>query len=299
MIRRIVLAALLGLAMAAPAVTPAAAQGFNMSGSSDEIQVYADSGIEWHSEALRVIARGNAKAIRGKVTVTADTLTAYYRKGAAGDEIWRLDADGDVTIKTPTETATGTKATYDLEKAIFVLRGKPAHLVTPTETFTAKDTIEYWEKQRMAVARGDAVAVQKDKKIEADVLTGHFKENPQGKLELSRADAYGNVVLTTPKEVVNGDRGDYNVETGIATVTGSVKITKEDNQLTGGFAHVNLNTGISKLFAATPGAKDTGQRVQGILTPEKKDGGEKAGAVFKGPGSSNGAGRQPDQGQGR
>lgn len=275
----------------------ASAQGFNLSQNNDsEIQVYADDGIEWISEANRVIAHGNAKAVRGTITVTADTLTAYYRDGADGNEIWRIDADGNVIIATPTETATGTKGTYDLDKAIFVLRGQPAKLVTPTDQITAQETLEYWEKERMAVARGDALAVTQGRSIKADVLTAHFKDKggnqpaagkkkgtaaAGGDLELQRADAYGHVLLTTAKDRVTGDRGDYNLETGIATVSGSVKLTRDGNELNGGYAHVNLNTGISKLFGAAPGAKGGDARAHGTFTPEKQDG-DKRRAVFRG-----------------
>lgn len=303
MIRRLPLA--LALALATPS---AFAAGFDMSrGGEQQIQVYADNGIEWYSEAFRVIARGNAKVIRGTSTLTADTVTAYYRKGAGGsDEIWRLDADGNVVITTPTEKATGYKATYELDKAIFLMRGTPeapATLVTPKEHFTATDTLEYWENEKMAVARGNAVAVQKDNRIQADTLTAHFldkdkvagaeKPKPKdkgkggggGSLEMERADAYGHVILTTPQEVVTGERGDYNAETGIATVTGSVKITRDNNQLNGGYAHVNLNTGISKLFGSAPG--QDGSRAQGVFVPEKKAPGQSSGkgssAVFSGP----------------
>lgn len=299
------LLSVLAIAVAVLAARPAAAQ-FNMArGNSEQIQVYADEGIEWQSEASRVIARGNAKAVRGRVTVTADQLTAYYRNGADGDEIWRLDADGSVTIFTDSEKATGSKATYDLDKAIFVLRGQPPRLVTPTEDITASDTLEYWEAERMAVARGDAVAVHKDKAdgtsrtLKGDVLTAHFKDGKTGDMELKRADAYGNVVLISPKEQIVGDRGDYNLETGIATVTGSVKITRDGNELTGGYAHVNMNTGISKLFGTTPGKSGPGKsgpgqsgdgRVRGVFTPEKNDGdGRKA--VFQGAGPRDDAGK--------
>jgi lipopolysaccharide export system protein LptA len=315
------------LILAAPAV----AQGFDLSkGGDNQIQVYADSGIEWHSEALRVIARGNAKAIRGTMTVTADTLTAHYRKGANGDEIWRLDAEGNVTLASPNETATGTKASYDLDKAIFVLRGQPARMATPTEKYSATESIEYWETQRMAVLRGKAVAVQADKKLEADVLTAHFHDKGAasarpgqrqapvkpavksagpaaaggggGSLELQRADAYGNVALTTASEVITGDRGDYNVESGIATVSGSVRITREGNQLNGGYANVNLHTGVSKLFGAAPGGGE-GQRVQGVFHPDKKDA-ESRRAVFKGntpvkPQDGGEGGGQPPAGEKR
>jgi Uncharacterized protein conserved in bacteria len=299
--RPVFLALLLAAAVAAG---PARAQGFNMAqGGDSEIQVYADEGIEWVSEAARVVARGNATAVRGKVTVVADSLTAYYRDGPGGNEIWRLDADGNVTIRTPTETATGHKGTYDLDKAIFVLRGAPARLVTAKETVTAKDTLEYWEKERMAVARGDAVATNNEKTIKSDVLTAHFKENAKGALEMRRADAYGHVVLITPKDNVTGDRGDYNVETGIATVAGSVKLIRDGNELNGGYAHVNLNTGISKLFGAAPGQKNGDARAHGTFVPEKKGNspdekdGDTRRAVFQGAAPKSGTDADNDAGQ--
>jgi len=279
---------------------PAGAQGFQMSKAGEQqIQVYSDNGIEWHSEDSRVIARGNANAVRGDVTITADVLTAHYRKGAGGDEIWRLDADGNVTILSPKDKATGDKAVYDLDKSVFVLKGAPARLVTPTEAFQATESLEYWELKRMAVLRGDAVATQADKVLKGDVLTAHFKDKKTaaktaapppdkgGGLELQRADAYGHVKLSTPTETITGERGDYNLETGIATVSGSVKIVRDGgNQLEGGWAHVNLKTGISKLFAGTPGEQGDGKRVQGIFIPQKKgekgDGGQGGRAGFSG-----------------
>lgn len=310
---------LIAAALMAALPGSALAQGFEMSKSGDQqIQVYADNGIEWHSEELRVIARGNAHAIRGNMTVDADVLTAHYRKGAKGDEIWRLDADGNVVIRSPNDTATGHKAIYDLDKSIFVLKGAPAKLVTPTDTFSATESLEYWELKKMAVLRGDAIAIQQgEKTLKGDVLTAHFKDKsatppkagakagakpaqagqPSGGdgngLELQRADAYGHVVILSKSETVTGDRGDYDAETGIATVTGSVKISREGgNQLEGGWAHVNLNTGVSKLFPTAAGAAESGQRVQGVFIPQKKgDKGEppgKAGFVGNVPASGSG-----------
>jgi lipopolysaccharide export system protein LptA len=290
---------ILGAALMAALPGTAFSQGFEMSKSGDQqIQVFADNGIEWHSEELRVIARGNAHAIRGNMTVDADMLTAHYRKGAKGDEIWRLDADGNVVIRSPNDTATGAKAIYDLDKSIFVLKGAPAKLVTPNDTFTATESLEYWELKKMAVLRGDAVATQTDgKTLKADVLTAHFKDKGAaqpsaakpaarpgqqggegGGLELQRTDAFGHVVIVSGAETVTGDRGDYNAETGIATVSGSVKISREGgNQLEGGWAHVNLNTGVSKLFPTAAGASDGGRRVQGMFIPQKKEKGEPQG----------------------
>ena len=270
------------------------AQGFDMSHGSSELQISADDGLEWQSDASRVIAHGNAKAVRGDMTVTADTLTAYYRSGSGdaaktaapagsspsgGNQIWRVDADGHVTITNPTDVATGDKAIYDLDKAVLILKGAPAKLTTPSEIFTADEQLEYWEDQHMAVLRSNAVAISKDKKIQADVLTAHFKDQKQGaktqksanggtgggNMELQRADAFGHVILTTPKDKATGDRGDYNADSGIATLTGIVTLTRDNNIMNGRYAHVDMNSGVSTLYGFQP--DESKQRVQATFVP--------------------------------
>ena len=269
---------LLGLVTASPGW----AQGFDMARGTSEIQISADDGLEWQSEANRVIAKGNAKATRGDVTLTADTLIAYYRsasdapagtKGApgGGNQIWRVDAEGNVTITNPNDTATGTKAIYDLDKAVMILKGNPAKLVTPTEVFTALDAIEYWENQHMAVLRDHGTAQSKDKQIQADVLTAHFKDGKKsgkgqhGAMELSRADGFGHVILTTPQDKAQGDRGEYLADSGIATLTGAVSLTRDSNIMTGRYARVDMNSGISTLYGYQP--DESKQRVQATFNP--------------------------------
>jgi lipopolysaccharide export system protein LptA len=144
-------------------------------------------------------------------------------------------------------------------------------LTTPTDVVTARDSLEYWEQRQQAVARGNAIAVRDDKRIQADVLVADFAENAQKQMAIQRSHAYDHVILTTPREVVTGDRGDYNVETGIVTVTGSVKMTRDENQLNGGYAVVNLNTGISRVFPNPPGTAASGdQRVKALFMPQQK-----------------------------
>jgi lipopolysaccharide export system protein LptA len=58
---------------------PAPAQGLDLS-RGGPIEVVARDGIDWIQNEQKVVARGDARAARGNVTVTADTLIAYYRK---------------------------------------------------------------------------------------------------------------------------------------------------------------------------------------------------------------------------
>jgi lipopolysaccharide export system protein LptA len=261
------LAAALLLACAA-ALPPAGARaqsiGLPSQANGKPVEITADQGIEWQQKAQLYIASGNARAAQGDVAVYADRLTAYYRDAGAGStSVWRIDADKAVRIETPTQKAYGDKGVYDVENGILVLTGRNIRMVTETDRITARDSLEYWDKKSLAVARGNAVATRGDNTLRADVLTAHFDKGRDGKSRVRQIDAFDNVVITTPDEIIRSQRGVYDVETGMATLTGSVKITRGENQLNGEYAEVDLNTGVSRLFGRGKGG------VQGIIAPER------------------------------
>lgn len=241
------------------------AQGLDFAtGNSDTpIEVFADDGIEWQQDELIFLARGNARAVRGNVTVYGDELRAYYRKlPKGGTEIWRLDSIGNVKIVAPGETAYGDKGVYDVDNAILLVTGNNVRLVTAEDVITAKDQLEYWETKQMAVARGDAKAVNGGKALAADVLVAYFEKDAQGKSAVHRIEAFDRVVVDSGPDQVKSDRGVYNVKSGIATLTGSVRMTRDGNQLDGCRAVINMNNGVSKLFSCSDG------QVGGILKPK-------------------------------
>ena len=247
----------------------ATAQTLNFaSGDSDApIQVDADDGIEWEQDRQIFTARGNAVAERGNVKVRADVLKAYYRKKpGGGTDIWRLDADGNVRIQSNDQKAFGDKGVYDIDNAILVLSGRKVRLVTATDEISATRQLEWWEKKRMAVARGNALAVRGERRLRADVLVAHFRKNKSGESRIWRVEAFDNVYIVTATDTVTAARAVYNVDSSIATLTGSVKITRGETQLNGCSAEVNMKTGISKLRGCGPSAA-AGQRVRGLLSP--------------------------------
>jgi len=249
------------------------AQGLNLgAGRSDQpIEITADNGIEWQQEALVFLARGNAKAVRGEVTVLADELRAYYREEkTGGNEIWRLDAIGNVRIKTATETAFGKQAIYQVDLGVLVLTGGKVRLVTRTDEITADKQLEYWENKQMAVARGNAFAVRENKRLKADVLAAYFKPDKAGDSKLYRVDAFDKVTIVTDKDTATSERGVYNVESGIATLTGSVQLTRGENVLNGCRAVVNLNTGVSNLYSCPATGAAPRERARGVLMPNTR-----------------------------
>jgi lipopolysaccharide export system protein LptA len=246
-----------------PGVNPNGLLGFGEQKDGVPVTVEADNGIEWQDKRQVYIARGNAKAVRGDVTVYGQVLTAYYRKTpSGGSDIWRLEADDRVKITTPTNTALGDHAVYDVDNAIFVLTGKHLQLNTPKAVITARDSLEYWQQRDYAVARGDAKAVKEEKSVRAKVLVAHFKRDAKGEQQISFIEAFNDVIITTPNAIARGMYGNYNLDTSIARLIGGVKITRGQDQLDGECADFNLDTGVSRLFSCT------NTPVRGLLVPK-------------------------------
>ncbi|MBI3506162.1 MAG: hypothetical protein HY059_15090 [Proteobacteria bacterium] len=287
----------LALSFAAPAALLAQALDIGRAGSGAPIEITASNGIEWDREAQRYIATGNAIARQGDTTVYGDRLVAWYRPAATGGtEIFRYEALGNVRFTTPTQTVEGDRGVYDVAGEVVVVTGKALRLTTPTDTLTARDTLEYWAAREIAVARGNAMVVSIDRRMTADVMTAHFTQatpqparpapqprtarpaarnaapapapSPTGDQRLSRIEAFGNVHVSTPTEIARGDRGIYNMQTGIAQLAGNVRLTRGDNQMAGDYAEVNTNTGISRLLARPAEGGGDG-RVRGLLTPQQ------------------------------
>ncbi|MDQ2802613.1 MAG: LptA/OstA family protein, partial [Pseudomonadota bacterium] len=141
-------------------------QGIDMS-HGGPVEITARDGMEWRQAQQMVVARGDARAVRGDVTVTADELIAYYRKKAGGaaatpaaatpaspvdtgsNEIYRLEAVGHVNIYTPTDHAVADRAVYDIDQAVLVLTGHDLKITTPQDVMTARDSMEYWSQKHM------------------------------------------------------------------------------------------------------------------------------------------------------
>ena len=310
------------------------------------LTVTAQNGLEWRQNEQEVIARGDARATRGDVTVSADKLVAYYRKkpgaaaaatpaavtsasaeqpaagqggigseaDASGNEIYRVEAIGNVHIFTPTDRAQGDRAIYDIDQSVMLLTGHDLKLTTPSDVLTAKDSLEYWSGQHMAVARGDAVVVTNDaKRLAADTLVAYTDpgaSQPGGKTapktgpnpapatatatpadplaasgRLKKVDAFGHVSIRTATDIVTGDRAVYVPDSGIARVGGNVRITRGENQLNGSEAEVNLKTNVSRLLSGPHG------RVQGLVVPN--DPTNKQPDTGAAPSSANPATRKP------
>lgn len=243
------------------------------SGSKDmPIEITADNGIEWEKNKEILIASGNAKASRGGITVLAEVLRAYYRKKTTGGtDLYRLDAAGGVKIFSDTESMEGQTAVLDFEQAILKVDGKKVIYKAGPDTITANQQMEYWERQKMAVARGNAVAIHKGKTLRADVLKALLRKNKTGRSEVYIIEAFNNVLIVSDKDRLRSDSAIYKLDSGIVTLKENVSIIRENSILNGDLAEINLKTGISKLLTVdSVGSRKERKRVRGLIYPHRQ-----------------------------
>lgn len=266
------------------------------------ITIEADKGVEWRQKEQVYVARGNATAVRGASKIRADVLTAHYRKaekkdgakdagkapgkdggdkkkagdggkpggadasGSPASQIWKITAVGGVVITTENDRITGDRAVYLVKNGVFTLTGSKGVVIKSKDRTISGSRIEYHAQALKAYVLGNAKVIEKDRKVYAKRFIAFLKKDEKGNSKLNRVKAEGDVVIITKNEIARGDRGDYDAEKRIATLTGNVKLTRGDNQLNGARAEVNFATGISRLLSG--GRK----RVQVILVPREGEG---------------------------
>lgn len=269
------------LALALTTAVHAQGNGLDMS-KGGPIEVTSREGIEWRQGDQVVIARGDARAVRGDVTVMADTLTARYRRKAGtaaapaptpvstgsvisgGDtganEIYRLEADGHVKIFNPTDIAVGDHAVYDIDQAVLVMTGKNMSLTTPNHVMTARDTMEWWSQKHMAVGRGLATVTTADgKRLAADVLVGYTAPD-NAPPPATPASAAATSTPSSAARPANSSAaaaagklqkveafGHVEVRTATETITGDRGVYVADTETSRILGHVHITRGMNQL----------------------------------------------------
>lgn len=98
--------------------------GRNLKLETGENTVTARDSLEYWQAKDMAVARGNAHVVSEDRQMDADILTAYFHKvPGKGTELQRIEAFGNVTINTPTETATSKRGVYDMVTGIVSIFG--------------------------------------------------------------------------------------------------------------------------------------------------------------------------------
>jgi lipopolysaccharide export system protein LptA len=238
----------------------------------DQVEITADDGIEWDKNSHYYVARGNARVTRGQQTIAADRITAHHRgEGTKKSDVYRVDAEGSVKITTNDTVITGDRGVYDNDNRVARLTGRNLSMANDDSRLTARDSLEYWDEKRIAVARGAVVVVKGPEEMRADQAVAYFEPkdgsapDPNkrgGKQRVARIEGYGKVYIASCNGYAHADKALYDPNTGTAVLTGNVRLTRGREQLNGDTVEMNTKTGFARVIGA-PG------RVRALLEPNR------------------------------
>ena len=78
--------------------------------------------IELQDRADRAVLSGNVKVRQGDLSLDSSRINVAYTS-ASGVDINRIDASGGVTVRSPSETARGQFAVYDINRRLITMIG--------------------------------------------------------------------------------------------------------------------------------------------------------------------------------
>jgi lipopolysaccharide export system protein LptA len=147
--RRLALAGSLALL---PALAHAQAEnGLGAHDTSQPIEIVADRLTVQQADG-RAVFEGNVVAEQGELALSAARLIVYYQQGqndaAPQQAIRRIEVEGDVSIASPSETATGDSGYYDVVGGEIVLTGNV--VLTREANVVTGDRLEIDVARRLA-----------------------------------------------------------------------------------------------------------------------------------------------------
>ncbi len=135
------------------------------------------------------------------------------------------------------------------------------------------DSLEVLQNERIAIFKGSVDASQGEILLKADMLKVHYSSsNKDDSQSVSKILAEGNVFFSTNSETAKSNKGEYNVDLGLITLTGSVKLTQGKNILRGTMLKIDLKTGKNTMIGESKPISETTKdgRVKGLFVPNKR-----------------------------
>ncbi len=234
---------------------------------SRPVQVSADK-LELLNKEQKAIYTGHAKAIRDTTTLTCEKITVEY---GADREVSRILAVGNVEAVDADRWGRGDEADYDNKTGTLVLRGNPrarqgkreveGQLVTfvtgtdrivvekartrvtdekgltrdggvgggPQRVTIDADQLVLDDRRNLALWKGHVVAKRGETTLTAPELTAISDDQAT----ITKVQARGGVEATERDRWAKGQRGDYDVESGVLVVTGNPQARQGTSRMKG------------------------------------------------------------------
>ena len=132
----------------------------------------------------------------------------------------------------------------------------------------AADRAEAQDRSDRAIFAGNVVVKQGELTLRTARLTLAYA-NTDG-IDINRIDASGGVTVTSPSETARGDFAVYDLNEGLITMVGNVRLERQGSFLSGGRLTIDLDTGRAVMDGGLRGVNQAGGRVTGRFTVPKR-----------------------------
>jgi lipopolysaccharide export system protein LptA len=133
----------------------------------------------------------------------------------------------------------------------------------------AADRAEAQDRSDRAIFAGNVVVKQGDLTLRTARLSLAYA-NTDG-IDINRIDASGGVTVTSPSETARGDFAVYDLNEGLITMVGNVRLERGGSFLSGGRLTIDLDTGRAVMDGGIRGVNQAGGRVTGRFTVPKRN----------------------------
>jgi len=131
------------------------------------------------------------------------------------------------------------------------------------------DRGEAQDRADRIIFAGNVVVKQQELTLRTARLTVAYS-NDNG-IDINRIDASGGVTVTSPSETAKGDFAVYDLNEGLITMVGNVRLERGGSFLNGGRLTIDLDTGRAVMDGGLRGVNQAGGRVTGRFTVPKRN----------------------------
>jgi lipopolysaccharide export system protein LptA len=131
------------------------------------------------------------------------------------------------------------------------------------------DRGEAQDRADRVVFAGNVVVRQEELTLRTARLTVAYSTGSG--IDINRIDASGGVTVTSPSETARGDFAVYDLDQGLITMVGNVRLERQGSFLNGGRLTIDLNTGRAVIDGGLRGVNQGGGRVSGRFTVPKSN----------------------------
>ena len=130
------------------------------------------------------------------------------------------------------------------------------------------DRAEAQDRADRAIFAGNVIVKQGELTLRTARLTVAYAN--QNGLDINRIDASGGVTVVSPSETAKGDFAVYDLNEGLITMVGNVRLERGGSYLNGGRLTIDLDTGRAVMDGGLRGVNQSGGRVTGRFTVPKR-----------------------------